>query len=76
MSELYFKEGPKAEGTPSCMIVKTESYTTQQIAKVLQLRANVEGLKMGAGVLEKLASEGEKSSLRCVRIPHGRLNAG
>ncbi|TEB20371.1 RuvB-like helicase 1 [Coprinellus micaceus] len=47
-----------------CMIVKTESYVTEQIAKVLQLRANVEGLKMGAGVLEKLAAEGEKSSLR------------
>ena len=55
------------------MIVKTESYTTEQIAKVLQLRANVEGLKMGAGVLEKLASEGEKSSLRFVRIPVGEL---
>lgn len=52
------------------MIVKTESYTTEQIAKVLQLRANVEGLKLGAGVLEKLASEGEKSSLRCVRKPN------
>ncbi|KAF6751426.1 RuvB-like helicase 1 [Ephemerocybe angulata] len=47
-----------------CMIVKTESYTTEQIAKVLQLRANVEGLKLGAGVLEKLAVEGDKSSLR------------
>ncbi|KAF6754087.1 RuvB-like helicase 1 [Ephemerocybe angulata] len=47
-----------------CMIVKTESYTMEQIAKVLQLRANVEGLKLGAGVLEKLAVEGDKSSLR------------
>ncbi|KAJ2923555.1 hypothetical protein H1R20_g13536, partial [Candolleomyces eurysporus] len=47
-----------------CMIVKTESYTTEQIAKVLQLRANVEGLKLGAGVLDRLAREGEKSSLR------------
>ncbi|KAJ2915995.1 hypothetical protein MD484_g4446, partial [Candolleomyces efflorescens] len=47
-----------------CMIVKTESYTTEQVAKVLQLRANVEGLKLGPGVLERLAREGEKSSLR------------
>jgi RuvB-like protein 1 (pontin 52) len=58
------------------MIVKTESYVTEQIAKVLQLRANVEGLKMGAGVLEKLAAEGEKSSLRYVRALYGQLNAG
>jgi RuvB-like protein 1 (pontin 52) len=48
------------------MIVKTESYTTEQVAKVLQLRANVEGLKLGPGVLEQLAKEGEKSSLRWV----------
>ncbi|KAH6899486.1 RuvB-like helicase 1 [Coprinopsis sp. MPI-PUGE-AT-0042] len=47
-----------------CMIVKTEGYTTEQVAKVVQLRANVEGLKLGAGVLERLAQEGEKSSLR------------
>ena len=47
-----------------CMIVKTEGYTTEQVAKVVQLRANVEGLKLGEGVLERLAQEGEKSSLR------------
>ncbi|KAF6763303.1 RuvB-like helicase 1 [Ephemerocybe angulata] len=38
-----------------CMIVKTKSYTTEQIAKVLQLRANVEGLKLGAGVRATIA---------------------
>ena len=62
-----------------CMIVKTESYTQEQIAKVLQLRANVEGLKLGEGVLDKLAAEGEKSSLRYVRLidlaPDTLLNA-
>ncbi|EAU82356.1 RuvB-like helicase 1 [Coprinopsis cinerea okayama7 len=47
-----------------CMIVKTDAYNTEQIAKVIQLRANVEGLKLGPGVLDRLAAEGEKSSLR------------
>jgi len=48
-----------------CMIVKTEGYSEDEIAKVVQLRANVEGLKLGEGVLDRLAKEGEKSSLRC-----------
>lgn len=48
------------------MIVKTEPYTKEQVAKVLQLRAQIEGLKLAEGVLDKLASEGERSSLRYV----------
>ena len=48
----------------SCLIVKTDGYTRDQVAKVVQLRANTEGLKLGEGVIDKLAIEGEKSSLR------------
>lgn len=48
----------------SCLIVKTESYTREQVAKVVQLRANTEGLKLGEGVIDRLAIEGERSSLR------------
>ncbi|KAF7338531.1 DNA helicase [Mycena venus] len=47
-----------------CMIVKTDGYTREQVGKVVQLRANVEGLRLGSGVLDRLAVEGEKSSLR------------
>ncbi|KAG6884902.1 RuvB ATP-dependent DNA helicase pontin [Termitomyces sp. T159_Od127] len=47
-----------------CMIVKTEGYTREQVGKVVNLRAIVEGLKLGPGVLEKLAAEGERTSLR------------
>jgi RuvB-like protein 1 len=47
-----------------CLIVKTDGYTTGQIARVLQLRANIEGLKLGPGVIDRLATEGDKSSLR------------
>ncbi|PFH45923.1 hypothetical protein AMATHDRAFT_157221 [Amanita thiersii Skay4041] len=47
-----------------CMIVKTDGYAREQISKVVQLRANVEGIKVGSGVVERLATEGEKSSLR------------
>jgi RuvB-like protein 1 (pontin 52) len=48
------------------MIVKTQSYTRGEVGKVVQLRALVEGLKLGSGVLDRLAAEGEKSSLRFV----------
>lgn len=48
----------------SCLIVKTDAYNRDQIAKVLQVRANVEGLKLGTGVLDKLSEEGERTSLR------------
>lgn len=48
----------------SCLIVKTEAYTREQVAKVVQIRANVEGLKLGPNVLDRLAEEGEKASLR------------
>lgn len=50
------------------MIVKTEPYAKEQVAKVLQLRANIEGLKLAEGVLDKLATEGEKSSLRYLAL--------
>jgi RuvB-like protein 1 len=48
----------------SCLIVKTDGYSRDQVAKVVQLRANTEGLKLGERVIDKLAFEGEKSSLR------------
>jgi RuvB-like protein 1 (pontin 52) len=48
------------------MIVKTDAYTRDQIGKVVQMRANIEGLKMSPEVMDKLAGEGEKSSLRSV----------
>ncbi|KAF5370875.1 hypothetical protein D9758_002104 [Tetrapyrgos nigripes] len=47
-----------------CMIVKTEAYNREQVSRVVQLRAHVEGLKLSPGVLERLSAEGEKSSLR------------
>ena len=46
------------------MIVKTEAYSREQIGKVVQMRANVEGLKLGPEVVDRLAGEGERSSLR------------
>ncbi|KIO29160.1 hypothetical protein M407DRAFT_70971 [Tulasnella calospora MUT 4182] len=47
-----------------CLIVKTEGYTKEQVADVVQLRAQVEGLTLGPGVLDKIAVEGERASLR------------
>jgi DNA helicase TIP49 (TBP-interacting protein) len=46
------------------MIVKTDGYTRDQVGKVIQVRATVEGLKLGEGVIDRLAGEGEKRSLR------------
>lgn len=51
---------------PSCLIVKTDIYDSNQIAKVLQLRANIEGLRLGTGVIERLVQEGDARSLRYV----------
>ena len=44
--------------------MKTDGYTRDQVGKVVQVRATVEGLKLGEGVIDRLAVEGEKSSLR------------
>lgn len=44
--------------------MKTDGYTRDQVGKVVQLRATVEGLKVVEGVIDQLAAEGEKSSLR------------
>ena len=51
-----------------CLIVKTEAYARAQIAQVVQVRANVEGIQLGPGVLDRLAEEGERASLRRVQI--------
>lgn len=56
--------GGRSHRFNSCLIVKTDRYTRDQVAKVVQLRANTEGLKLGEGVVDRLAAEGEKSSLR------------
>lgn len=47
-----------------CLIVKTDGYSHDEVAKVVQLRADVEGLQLGSGVLDRLAKRGETSSLR------------
>lgn len=49
-----------------CLIVKTEGYTREQVARVVELRAAVEGLTLGPGVLDHLSAEGAKRSLRYV----------
>ena len=51
-----------------CLIVRmdSEAYTCEQVGNVVQLRAAVEGLQLGPGVLEKLAAEGERNSLSLI----------
>ena len=49
-----------------CLIVRTTPYDKDAISKVLLLRANIEGLKLGDGVLDRLAKKGVDSSLRYV----------
>jgi len=58
-----------AHGIPSdlldrCLIVKTEPYRREEIRRVLEVRAGVEGLEVGEEALDKLANEGDKGSLR------------
>ncbi|KAI0294167.1 RuvB-like helicase 1 [Russula brevipes] len=63
-SDMVSPHGIPTDLLDRCLIVKTDGYTRDQIGRVIQLRATVEGLKLGDGVLDRLASEGEKSSLR------------
>ncbi|KDQ52037.1 hypothetical protein JAAARDRAFT_184626 [Jaapia argillacea MUCL 33604] len=63
-SDVVAPHGVPVDLLDRCLIVKTDTHTKLQIQKVLQLRANVEGLKLGNGVLEKLGEVGEGSSMR------------
>ncbi|KAF8970941.1 TIP49 C-terminus-domain-containing protein [Flammula alnicola] len=63
-SDIVSPHGIPVDLLDRCMIVKTDNYTRDQVGKVVQLRATVEGLKLGAGVIDRLAGEREKSSLR------------
>lgn len=47
-----------------CLIVKTTEYSKEEIARVVSIRASVEGLQLGEGVMQRMAEEGEKGSLR------------
>ncbi|THH29572.1 hypothetical protein EUX98_g4617 [Antrodiella citrinella] len=44
-----------------CLIVKTEPYSSEATAKVIQLRANIEGLKLGSDTLAHFAAQGDNS---------------
>ncbi|KJA16084.1 hypothetical protein HYPSUDRAFT_47725 [Hypholoma sublateritium FD-334 SS-4] len=63
-TDIVSPHGVPVDLLDRCMIVKTDAYTREQIGKVVQTRANVEGLKLSPEVLNKLAGEGESSSLR------------
>ncbi|KAG7088344.1 hypothetical protein E1B28_012348 [Marasmius oreades] len=63
-ADIISPHGVPVDLLDRCMIVKTENYTRDQVARVVQLRANVEGLRLSDGVLDRLAAEGERSSLR------------
>ena len=70
MFDFDFVDGPMPDIMNRCLIVKTSTYNRDEVGKVVQIRAQVEGLKLGTGVQEKLAEEGERSSLRWNFCPH------
>lgn len=47
-----------------CMIVKTEPYSRDEVRSVVDTRTRVEGIAVTPEALDRLADEGEKSSLR------------
>lgn len=47
-----------------CMIVKTSTYSRDEIRQVLETRCRVEGINLKREALDRLADQGEKSSLR------------
>lgn len=52
-----------------CLIVKTEGYSPEAKAKVIQMRANIEGLRFSDNVIANLAAQ-EESSLRYASTLH------
>lgn len=46
------------------MIVKTQLYTRDEIRRIVEMRCKVEGIAITSEALDKLADEGERSSLR------------
>ncbi|KAF9454104.1 RuvB-like helicase 1 [Macrolepiota fuliginosa MF-IS2] len=63
-TDIVSPHGVPVDLLDRCLIVKTSTYTRDEVGKVVQIRAQVEGLKLGPEVQEKLAGEGERSSLR------------
>jgi len=63
-TDIVSPHGVPVDLLDRCLIVKTSTYTRDEVGKVVQIRAQVEGLKLGSEVQEKLAEEGERSSLR------------
>jgi len=63
-TDIVSAHGVPVDLLDRCLIVKTESYTREQVAKVVELRATVEGLSLGDGVLDRLSAEGARRSLR------------
>jgi len=63
-TDIVSPHGVPSDLLDRCLIVKTEPYTRDQVARVIELRATVEALTLGPGVLDHLASEGARRSLR------------
>ncbi|WVN88108.1 RuvB-like helicase 1 [Cryptococcus depauperatus CBS 7841] len=68
-------DGPSSSGVRSphglpidlldrCMIVKTQLYNRDEIRKILELRTRIESINLTPEALDRLADEGENSSLR------------
>jgi DNA helicase TIP49 (TBP-interacting protein) len=54
------------------LIIKTEAYSSAEIAQILQIRADVEGVKLDQTGLDALTEVGNTASLRlvdCVFLP-------
>ncbi|KAF8554677.1 hypothetical protein OG21DRAFT_1038163 [Imleria badia] len=61
-----FSARDTSKSARSCAAVKIDGYSCKQIqvAKVVQLRANVEGLRLRPGDLERMVEEGRRGSMR------------
>jgi len=63
-TDIISPHGVPSDLLDRCLIVKTEPYTRDEVARVIELRVTVEGLTLGPGVLDRLATEGARRSLR------------
>eukprot|EP01083_Nonionella_stella_P087293 242777_1 len=68
-TEIYAPHGIPLDLMDRMVVIKTEPYIIEEIAQIVQIRAETEKIKIEPDALEKLSKLGETASLRyCVQL--------
>jgi len=63
-SDIHSPHGVPVDLLDRLLIIRTMPYTVQEMAQILAIRADVEGIKVNSTALDTLAQIGSRSSLR------------